>query len=107
MKSSPDDRWVTIISIACENKALAPYWKEIEHRLRAIVARVGWDPVKYRQKLEEIGALLTEVEVNTPDWRLAEGDTFSRARAASLAVVKNQGKARPKSAGVSPRAPRQ
>ena len=95
MKSSPADRWVTIIAISCENNALRSYWQEIEHRLRAIVARVGWEPVKYRQKLEEIGALLTELEKQTPDWRSAEGDTFSRARATASTSARSRAKVRP------------
>jgi len=99
-KAPPPDRWVTIIAIACEYRPLLPYWKEIEHKLRMIAARVGWDAAQIRRKLEEIVAALTEIEESTPDWRNAPGDRFSEPRATFSARPRRRALRRAKSPDV-------
>jgi len=54
----PQDTWITMIAISCDNQALAPYWKAIEDDLRMIIYRAGWDPRRVRRKLEEIHRVL-------------------------------------------------
>jgi hypothetical protein len=76
VKASRQDRWVTIIAISCENKALLPFWKTIEHQLRHIVYKVGWQHPDYRRKLEEISAALAQVDANTVDMNLPPSARF-------------------------------
>jgi hypothetical protein len=102
VKSARHDRWVTIIAISCENKALLPYWKTIEHQLRHIVYKVGWDGADYRRKLEQISAALAQVDSVTIDKNLPLGEQLKPPPSASLSPTSPRPRARAKAAGVPP-----
>lgn len=105
MRRSKQDRWVTIIAISCENRALLPFWKQIESELRLIVSKVGWEHAPYRRKLEEIRDNLEYISGHTPDYRNAPGDSISAKRATASPSARRRARARAKSAGALPPAP--
>lgn len=65
----PEEPWITVIAISCDNHALRAEWKEIEDRLRMIVYRCGWDTHAVTKALVRISIELERIEHNTPDMR--------------------------------------
>lgn len=63
----PEEPWITVIAISCDNPALRAEWKEIEDRLRLIMARVGWDTRNATIKLKEISNALGQIRKLTVD----------------------------------------
>jgi hypothetical protein len=72
----PENPWVTIIAISCDNHALRPQWKEIEDQLRMIVYRCGWDTHHVTKALVRISLELEKIEASTPDMRLPPHKRF-------------------------------
>lgn len=63
----PEEPWITLITIHCENQALQPGWDEIANLLRQCVYRCGPDTLRCTRQLLAITNALGQIRDLTVD----------------------------------------